>query len=147
MPKYYNLPEYDERRRLQEELRKVADKSIPGYEAYVKAMEELDKKMDAYSELDQWGVAKQIDEKGKEDLLSAILTAAKAGETLLKNAKKAKGKDAVNTAETVRKVQTMMSRDMNLLQQYDPASSEKKIPARTAGRRPHFDGRYRQESI
>ena len=65
MPKYYNLPEYDERRRLQEELRKVADKSIPGYEAYVKAMEELDKKMDSYSELDRWGVAKQIDEKAR----------------------------------------------------------------------------------
>ena len=126
MPKYYNLPEYDERRRLQKELRENVDKTIPGYEAYAKAMEELDKKMDAYSELDQWGVAKQIDAAGKKELQDAIAVAAMAGEALLKNAKDAQGEKVNDTIETVRKVQGMMSRDMNLLQQYDPEASQKK---------------------
>ena len=56
MPKYYNLPEYDERRRLQQELRQNVDKTIPGYEAYAKAMEALDKKMAEE--------AKKLQEKG-----------------------------------------------------------------------------------
>ena len=31
MPKYYNLPEYDERRRLQQELRQNVDKTADAY--------------------------------------------------------------------------------------------------------------------
>ena len=126
MPKYYNLPEYDERRRLQQELRQNVDKTIPGYEAYAKAMEELDKKMDTYSELDNQGVAKQIDAAGKKELTDAITAAAKAGEAFLTNAKSVKGEGVQNTVDTVRKIQSMMSRDMNLLQQYDPAGPETK---------------------
>ena len=42
------------------------DKTIPGYEVYAKAMEELDKKMDLYSELDNHGVAKQVASPTKE---------------------------------------------------------------------------------
>ena len=126
MPKYYNLPEYDERRRLQQELRQNVDKTIPGYEAYAKAMEELDKKMDAYSELDSHGVARQIDEAGKKELTDAITAAAKAGEAFLTNAKNVQGEGVQNTVDTVRKIQSMMSRDMNLIQQYDPAGPQTK---------------------
>ena len=126
MPSYYNLPEFDERRRLQEELRNVANKNIQGYADYTNAMEELNKKIDAYSEFDKWGVSKQLDKNGKDELMSAIMVAAKAGEELLKNAKNVKDKNVGNTVETVRKVQAMMSRDMNLLQQYDPESKQKK---------------------
>ncbi|MBO5517720.1 MAG: hypothetical protein J6A42_06555 [Firmicutes bacterium] len=126
MPNYYTLEEFTERRKLQEELRNAIDKTIPGYEAYAKAMEELDKKMDAYSELDKWGVAKTIDEAGKTELEEAIKTAAMAGEKLLENAKGLEDPNVRQTAGTVRKLQGMMSRDMNLLQQYDPNGKEKK---------------------
>ncbi|MBR0114384.1 MAG: hypothetical protein IJM11_04290 [Firmicutes bacterium] len=129
MPRYYNLPENDERRRLQRELRENTDKTVPGYQAYAEAMEELDKLMDAYSEMDKWGVPRQIDEAGKKELTEAMTKAALAGEKLLENAgaPDKKGDPAVqSTAETVKKIQAMMSRDMNLLQQYDPNGAEKK---------------------
>ena len=129
MPGYYNLPENDERRRLQRELRENTDKTVPGYQAYAEAMEELDKLMDAYSEMDKWGVPRQIDEAGKKELTEAMTKAALAGEKLLENAgaPDKKGDPAVqSTAETVKKIQAMMSRDMNLLQQYDPNGAEKK---------------------
>ncbi|MBR5641741.1 MAG: hypothetical protein IKW92_06395 [Firmicutes bacterium] len=123
---YYSLEEFAERRRLQEELRNAIDKTIPGYEVYAQAMEELNKKMDAYSVLDQWGVAKQIDEAGKQELMEAIKTTALAGEELLKNAKGSVDPKVQKTADTVRKLQGAMSRDMNLLQLYDPNGPEKK---------------------
>lgn len=138
MPRYYDLPEYTERRKLQQELRANVEKDIPGYEAYAKAMEELDRKLDQFSQLDKWGTAKQIDAASKEELSLAIKTAALAGETFLKNAKeaelsagddkagKAKAESIRKTADLVRKLQGTMSRDMNLLQQYDPSGKEKK---------------------
>ena len=89
-------------------------------------MEELDKKMDAYSELDQWGVAKQIDEAGKKELTDAIRAAAMAGEKLLENVKGTENPNVQKMADTVRKLQGAMSRDMNLLQTYDPNGPEKK---------------------
>ncbi len=89
-------------------------------------MEKLNKTMNAYSELDRWGVAKQIDEAGKQELLKEIKTAALAGETFLENIKDSKDKKVQELAGTVRKLQGLMSHDMNLLQQYDPNGPEKK---------------------
>ena len=126
MPSYYTIEEFSERRKLQDELRNAIDTKAPGYEDYVKAMEDLNKKMNAYSALDQWGVAKQIDEAGKQELIQEIKTTALAGEKFLKNVKNSKDQKVQELAGTVRKLQGLMSHDMNLLQQYDPNGPEKK---------------------
>ena len=126
MPSYYTIEEFSERRKLQDELRNAIDTKAPGYEDYVKAMEDLNKKMNAYSALDQWGVAKQIDEAGKQELIQEIKTTALAGEKFLKNIKQSKDQKVQELAGTVRKLQGLMSHDMNLLQQYDPNGPEKK---------------------
>ena len=45
MPSYYTIEEFSERRSLRDKLLNAIDIKAPGYEAYVKAMEDLNKKM------------------------------------------------------------------------------------------------------
>ncbi|MBQ3661394.1 MAG: hypothetical protein IJQ41_02540 [Firmicutes bacterium] len=125
MPSYYTIEEFSERRKLRDKLLNAIDTKAPGYEDYVKAMEDLNKKMNAYSALDRWGVAKQIDEAGKQELIKEIKTTALAGEKFLENVKDSKDKKVQELADTVRKLQGLMSHDMNLLQQYDPNGPER----------------------
>ena len=45
MPSYYTIEEFSERRSLRDKLLNAIDTKAPGYEDYVKAMEDLNKKM------------------------------------------------------------------------------------------------------
>lgn len=45
MPSYYTIEEFSERRSLRDKLFNAIDTKAPGYEDYVKAMEDLNKKM------------------------------------------------------------------------------------------------------
>ena len=45
MPSYYTIEEFSERRSLRDKLPNAIDTKAPGYEDYVKAMEDLNKKM------------------------------------------------------------------------------------------------------
>ena len=45
MPSYYTIEEFSERHSLRDKLLNAIDTKAPGYEDYVKAMEDLYKKM------------------------------------------------------------------------------------------------------
>ena len=59
-----NIPNRAERKALLEELEKAheqgREESIPGYGAYAEKFKALDRLMDEYSELDPWGLPKEL---------------------------------------------------------------------------------------
>lgn len=64
--------------------------------------------------------------KLRDKLIKEIKTTALAGEKFLENVKDSKDKKVQELADTVRKLQGLMSHDMNLLQQNDPNGPGKK---------------------
>ena len=142
MPPRYNgtqmdLPDRAERKALLKELEKAhkpsREESIPGYGAYAEKIKALDELMDEYSELDPWGLPKELTAEQKNALLKAVKEAGEAGETFLDNAKKKAAEDPSVKLDKgipglVGKLQGILARDNSVLESYDPQAKPRSLP-------------------
>ena len=134
MPNYVNFEDRTKRREMMEQFRKeAAGRDIPGYEDFVKKMEDLDKLMDKYSQLDSFGLPPKMTAEMKKTLTDSIMETAMAGETYLKNAGQAAEKDpkidlGKGVPGMVGKLQGMMANDLDAINAYDPKKAEKSMP-------------------
>jgi len=131
---YLNFENRIERRKAIEEFRKeAAGKNIEGYLQYAQAMDELDQLMEKGCELDSFGLPKPMDKAAKDELLAAMQKTALAGEAYLENVKKAAEKDPqINLKKgvpgMVGKLQQMLSKDFQVVSEYDPAAEQTSLP-------------------
>ena len=132
-----NIPNRAERKALLEELEKAheqgREESIPGYGAYAEKFKALDRLMDEYSELDPWGLPKELTADQKAALLTAMQEAGEAGEAFLDNAKKKAEQDpSVKMNQglpgLVGKLQGILARDNSALESYDPQAKPRSLP-------------------
>ena len=142
MPPKYNgaqmdLPSRAERKALLKELEEARqtglDEKIPGYTAYAGKFKALDQLMDQYSELDPWGLPKELTAEQKAALLAAMQEASMAGEAFLDNAKKKAEEDpSVKMNQglpgLVGKLQGVLARDSFILENYDPKAEPRSLP-------------------
>ena len=116
-----------QRKRLMKRLGEYKiGKEIKGYEEYVQKMTALDVLMEKYSVKNALGVAPTMDAKAKEAMGKAMEETAAAGEEYLKNAQAAKNAGELDSLKNgvpmiVDRLQGMVRRDRECLEQYDPA--------------------------
>ena len=141
MPPKYNgaqmdLPSRAERKALLKELEEARqtglDEKIPGYTAYADKFKALDQLMDQYSELDPWGLPKELTAEQKAALLAAMQEASMAGEAFLDNAKKKAEEDPSikmnqGLPGLVGKLQGVLARDNFILENYDPKAEPRSL--------------------
>ena len=115
-----------ERQKLMKNLRayKIGSK-IKGYQEYVAKMTALDALMEQYSVKNAFGAVPAMDEDAKKRMQQAIKETAEAGEEFLKNAAEAKDAGQVENLKNgvpgvVNRLQGMLQRDQQSLEQYDP---------------------------
>ena len=145
MPPKYNgnqmtLPGRAERKAMLKELEE-ARKALqrgggagnPGFEEYAGKFEALDRLMDEFSELDPWGLPKELTADQKAALLAAMKETGAAGEAFLDEAKKKAEKDpSVKMNQglpgLVGKLQGLLARDKSTLETYDPQAKPRSLP-------------------
>ena len=126
-----NVPPADqtgraERKKLMKDLSKFKKGSnIKGYKEYVAKMTALDALMEHYSVKNAFGVVPTMDEKAKNDMQKAIKETTEAGEEYLKNAMESKNAGQIENLKSgvpgvVNRLQGMLRRDQESLEQYDP---------------------------
>ncbi len=116
----------DERKKLMKNLSEYKiGSNIEGYREYVAKMTALDALMEQYSVKNAFGVVPTMDEKAKEDMQKAIKETSEAGEVFLKNAMEARNAGQIENLKSgvpgvVNRLQGMLHRDQEALEQYDP---------------------------
>lgn len=121
-----NKQENVTRQSLLEEMRRL----VPGealsenesqlYQKYASAIENLDRKMDELERPNEEGLAKDLDEKGKNELIEGFKNVALAGESFLAGAQE-NGKNLnKGIYKVVTRLQNMLSKDYENINSYDP---------------------------
>jgi|GEM_PF-1689674 len=134
MPRHLDFENRAERRKLMEQFRKEAEgRNIAGYGDYASKMDELDRLMDEYSELDEMGLPASMTEEMKQKLIQMITETAKTGEAYLDNVKQEAEKDpkvklTSGAPALVTMLQGMLARDMQELAAYDTSKEQLSFP-------------------
>lgn len=125
----YHFPTKEERKDLIQKMKRLGDESPAAgalYQAYAKAIEELEESMSALYVPEKDGLPPALKKEDAQKLQELIIGAAEAGEAFLSGAE-AKQDPAVGLPDAVTKLQDLLSRDFKALAEYDP-KTPKSLP-------------------
>ena len=132
--KMTKLPSLAERKKIMEEL-EAAGKSGDAlnqneqYKEYVNKLKALNELMDKYSAIDEnYGIPETLTEQGKKELTEAMFDMANAGETFLAAVENQKGNVNAGIAGVVGRVQDMLAKDYDMLNNYQPDKTPMSFP-------------------
>ena len=141
MPRNTQLkfPSREQRRKLIEELQKLGkDPQLAANESfqqYAAAMKVLDEKMDKLSAVGEDGLPKNLTAEDADDLSKTIVDTANLGENFIASAIHAGGKADAGVPGMVNRLQGMLAKDFDALQNYDPQAKPQSLPELQESRR------------
>ena len=144
MPKYPDFPTITERRNLMEQLREAEESgnALTGNELfknYIESLRTLNVLMDKYSQVEEeYGIPPTLDTKGKDELMQSMMETAEAGEHFLAAAMNRMSRDdpgadidggiRVGVPGVVSRLQDMLSKDYDMLNNYQPTKTPLSFP-------------------
>ena len=144
MPKYPDFPTITERRNLMEQLREAEESgnALTGNELfknYIESLRTLNVLMDKYSQVEEeYGIPPTLDTKGKDELMQYMMETAAAGEHFLAAAMNRMSRDdpgadidggiRVGVPGVVSRLQDMLSKDYDMLNNYQPTKTPLSFP-------------------
>lgn len=132
--KISKFPSLAERKKIMEELMAAGENGSilnqnEQYKEYVKKLKGLNELMDKYSSIDErYGIPETLNEKGKEEIMQAMIDTAVAGETFLAGVESEKGNLKTGIADVIGRVQGMLSKDYDTLNNYQPDKTPLSFP-------------------
>ena len=135
-PQLY-FPSRENRQKLLADLNRLAEQyrlsGNEAYKTYLEALKDLDERMDQHSALGNDGLPQPLTGAGKDKLLASLVRVAEAGERFIVSSaqadqQQAQGNALRQMAPVVDQMQSLMSRDFNALESYDPVAAPKSLP-------------------